>query len=213
MMYRSIAFASACALAAPALAQTATVSGDAVKGLVSAGSKGEVHLLTDPSLLNRRLVLKVVVVNLSGAAAPFAPTDVAIATPDGSPIAQATRDAILGRPGGKGGAYETSEAHSAAAMPMSPNGQMDVSNYTGGMGGSMGGVPSSQLDRSQQDAAGGAAAAQLDAALLKPMTIPPRGADGGQVITDVIRRSKVPQVSVTVTFAGEPHRFLVDVPR
>jgi hypothetical protein len=80
------------------------------------------------------------------------------------------------------------------------------------MGGGVAGVPASSIDRSQRRV-NTASVAALDAVLLKPMTIRPNGADGGQVMTDKLKRSKTPDVVVTVSFAGEVHKFAVKTPR
>ena len=201
--------------AGPAAAQD-VVSGDASKGLVSTTPTAEVHLIAEPQLSDRRLGLRIVILNRGTAPVPFSPADVTIAAHNGQTVALVDRDKLIAEQTGGGrsgsGSYETSGAHAAAAMPIGPAGQRDVSNFTGGMGMGAGGVPSSQLDRTQQKSGNSELAAKLDAALLKPMTIAAHSADGGEVFTDKLKRSKTPNLVVTVTFAGEPHRFAVDVP-
>ena len=48
--------------------------------------------------------------------------------------------------------------------------------------------------------------------MLKPMTIRANGADGGQVLTDRLKRGKSSEVTVAVAFAGETHRFAFKAP-
>jgi hypothetical protein len=209
-MLKTICASAVLALVAiPVVAQN-VVSGDATAGLVSKTAKAEVHLIADAALNDKRLVLKVVILNLSGTAQPFGPDAITVTAGD-APIALATRDALLaGQTGAGATSDETSQARAAAAMPTNGAGQTDVSGFTGGMGGVTAGVPQSAIDRSQRRPN---AAAALDAVLLKPMTVRANGADGGQVLTEKLKRAKVPEVVVAVAFAGEVHRFAVKVPR
>jgi hypothetical protein len=208
-MIRTLLLAAA-ALAAPPLSAQEIVSGDAAAGLVSRTARGEVHLVADPVLNDRRLVLKIVVLNLSGTPQPFAPDAVTI-TAGETPIALMTRDALVTeRTGATISSDETAQAHTTAALPITSTGQTDVSGFTGGSVGGMGGVPTSSIDRAQRRSSN---AATLDAVLLKPITIRPNAADGGQVITEKLRRAKTPEILVTINFAGDVHRFNVKVPR
>jgi hypothetical protein len=109
---------------------------------------------------------------------------------------------------------ETRQAHSAAALPVNGAGQTDVSGFSGGMGTTVAGVPQGAIDRSRRaDPKTAAAVAALDTVLLKPMTLKPGAADGGQVVTTRLKRGRMASVIVTVTFAGEEHRFDVAVPK
>jgi hypothetical protein len=211
-MVKALFLAAAFAVAAPVCAQD-VVKGDASAGLVSKTAKAEVHLIADPALNDKRLVLKVIVLNISGSPQPFGPDAVTIMAGD-APVAVASRDALvadLAGGGGGGGSEETAQAHTAAAMPVTATGQTDVSGFTGGSAGGMGGIPNSALDRSQRRG-NAQAAAQLDAVLLKPMTIRANGADGGQLLTERLKKRPA-EVQVAVAFAGETHRFAVKVPR
>lgn len=210
-MLKSVLMAMACAAAMPAWSALPLVEGDAVQGLVSKSAKGEVHVIADAALNGRRLVLKIVVLNLSGGPQAFGPDAVRV-TAGEAPVALATRDALIADLTGSGGADETPQAHATASMPVNSAGQTDVSGFTGGMGTVTGGVPASSVDRAQRRGDTQAIAA-LDAVLLKPMTIRANGADGGQVLTDKLKRSRTPEVTVHVQFAGEEHLFLVKVPR
>jgi hypothetical protein len=208
-MIRSL-FAVVLLAAMPASAQD-VIRGDANAGLVSKTAKAEVHLIADPTLNDRRLVLKIVVLNLSGAAQPFGPDAVSITTGD-APVAIASRAALIADLAGTAGASgETAQSHATAAMPTNAAGQTDVTGFTGGMGSGVAGVPNSAIDRVQRQP-DARAAAQIDAILLKPMTIRANGADGGQVLTERLKRSKTPEVTVAIAFAGETHRFAVKVP-
>jgi hypothetical protein len=209
---KGLSLAAALILATPpAFAQDA-ISGDATAGLVSRMSKGEVHLVTDPALNNRRLALKIVVLNLSGAPQPFGPDAVHVSA-GSTPIALASRDALIADLSDTGAVSDESAlARANASLPVSASGQTDVTGFTGGMATGSAGVPNASLNRAQRKANPQAAAA-VDAVLLKPMTIAAKGADGGQVLTEPLKRSKTPEVKVAIQFAGETHLFAVKVPR
>jgi hypothetical protein len=213
MILRSLA-AIALFAASPAFAEQ-TVTGDATAGLVSTQAHGEVHVVSDPQLTDGRLVLRVVILNRGSEAAPFGPADISVATADG-PVALVPRETLLaeqtGAPSGRSSG-ETSQAHSTAALATNGQGQTDVTSYTGAMSVTTAGVPQSTLDHAQRsDPSTSAAWKALDAVLLKPMTIPAGSADGGQVVTTRLKRGKGPLI-VTVSFAGETHRFEVAVPK
>ena len=215
------AIAMALSCAGPVMAQEAgppVVTGDATAGLVSKQAIGEVHVVADPALANGRLVLRIVVLNRGKAPAEFGPTSVSVASRDGVAVPLVPRDALLDEQGGVAlGAVteDTSQSHAGAAMLVTPNGQTDVTGFTGGSGTTYGGVPQSTMDRSQRrtDPKSTAAVAALDAVLLKPITLKPGAADGGQVVTTRLKRGKPAAVIVTVAFAGETHRFDVAVPK
>lgn len=192
----------------------AAVSGNAVAGLVSRTAKAEVHLLIDPKLSDGSIVIKLVVLNRTGAPVLFGPDAVAATAPDGTPVPLIPREALLARLGGAAaGPRETNNAHETPVLPtLNSAGQQDVTGFSGGMGMTTSGVPASALERSAAVASPGTRA-RYEAVLLKPMSIPAGGADGGQVFTQRLRRGKLSQVLVSVAFAGETHRFRVDVPR
>ena len=204
-------FAAILLAATPATAQD-VIRGDASAGLVSKTAKAEVHLIADPALNDRRLVLKIVILNLSGAAQSFGPDAVSVTAGD-APIAIASRAALIADLSGTAGTSgETAQSHATAALPTNGAGQTDVTSFTGGMGSGVGGIPNSAIDRTQRQP-DAKAAAQIDAILLKPMTIRANGADGGQVLTERLKRSKTSEVTVAIAFAGETHHFAVKVPR
>ncbi|MES2441876.1 MAG: hypothetical protein V4574_03530 [Pseudomonadota bacterium] len=212
MISRALAAAGLIALAQDA----GPVKGDATAGLVSRQAKGEVHLVSDPALADGRLVLRVVILNHGAEAAAFGPANVSVALPDGTPVALVPRETLLaeqtGAPSGRSSG-ETSQAHSTASLATNGQGQTDVTSYTGAMSVTTAGVPQSTLDRAQRaDPQSSAAWAALDAVLLKPITLRPGAADGGQVVTARLKRGKGP-LTVTIAFAGEAHRFEVAVPK
>jgi hypothetical protein len=197
------------AMALPAMAQE--VTGDAVAGLVSRQAKGEVHLSIDPKLADGRLVLRIVVVNRSGAVANFAPGDVKVTSPEGVVIALVPRAELLAEQASSGQAgVETSQAYAGAAVPIVPGGQANITTFTGAANGGTAGIPQAVLARSGKPSP---ATVALDAVLLKPVVLKPGAVDGGQVVTTKLRRSKTPNVTVWVAFAGEDHRFQVAVPK
>ncbi len=210
-MVRSLFLVAFIVAASPAFAQD-VVKGDATAGLVSRTAKAEVHLIADPALNDKRLVLKVIVLNLSGAAQTFGPDAISVRAGDAA-VAIASRDSLVaGMTGGGSGTNsdETAQAHATAALPVTSSGQKDVTSFTGAMGGGTGGIPDAALDRSERRP-NAQAVAQLDQVLLKPMTIRANGADGGQVLTEKLRK-RPSEVTVAVAFAGETHRFAVKVP-
>ncbi|MFA6118053.1 MAG: hypothetical protein WC729_28970 [Sphingomonas sp.] len=215
------AIAVALGCAAPVMAQDAApavVTGDATAGLVSKQAIGEVHVVADPALANGRLVLRIVVLNRGKAPVEFGPASVSVASRDGVAVPLVPRNALLDEQGGVAPGTvteDTSQSHAGAAMLVTPNGQTDVSGFTGGSGTTYGGVPQSTMDRSQRrtDPKTAAAVAALDAVLLKPMTLKPGAADGGQVVTTRLKRGKIVSLIVSIAFAGETHRFDVAVPK
>jgi hypothetical protein len=208
-MVRAFVVAAMLAAPAPLFAQD-VVKGDATAGLVSKTAKAEVHLIADPALNDKRLVLKIVVLNTSGSPQPFGPDAVKVSAGD-APVELASRESLIaGMAGGNAGARETTQAHAAASLPVNGSGQLDVTGFNGGMNSGMGGVPNAALDRAGRGA-DKQAVAQLDQVLLKPITIRANGADGGQVLTERFRK-RPPQVIVAIAFAGETHRFAVKVP-
>jgi hypothetical protein len=210
-MIKALSLAAAWTLVAPPAFAQGVISGDATAGLVSRTAKAEVHVVADPALNDWRLVLKIVVLNLSGGAQPFGPDAVQVSA-GGAPIALASRDALVAALSGAGsGNGETAQAHATAALPVNGSGQTDVTGFTGTMSGGTAGVPNASIDRTQRRTNPKAVAA-LDAVLLKPMIIAANGADGGQVLTEQLKRSRTTEVMVAIAFAGETHRFAVKVP-
>jgi hypothetical protein len=206
-----LALLPAAIVASAPAAMAQDVTGDAVAGLVSRQTKGEVHLSIDPKLADGRLVLRIVVVNRSGAVANFAPADVKVTSPEGIVIALVPRAELLAEQAGSGQAgVETSQAYAGAEVPIVPGGQANVSTFTGAANGGTAGIPQAVLARSGKPTP---ATAALDAVLLKPLVLKPGAVDGGQVVTTKLRRGKTPNVTVWVGFAGEEHRFQVAVPK
>ena len=209
-MVRAFLLAAALIAAAPSAWAQDVVKGDAAAGLVSRTAKAEVHLIADPALNDKRLVLKIIVLNTSGAPQTFGPEAVTIKAGD-TAVAIASRDSLIAEMSGSGSnSAETAQAHATASMPVNGNGQPDVTSFTGGMNGGVGGIPTAAIDRSQRRP-NAEAAAQLDQVLLKPITIRANGADGGQVLTERLKRRPA-EVTVAIAFAGETHLFAVKVP-
>lgn len=209
-MVRALLLSAALVVAASSAIAQDVIKGDATAGLVSRTARAEVHLIADPMLNDKRLVLKIIVLNTSGAAQPFGPDAVTVSAGD-APVALAARDNLIAELSGSGAnSDETAQAHSTAALPVNGSGQTDVTTFTGGMSSGSGGIPNAAIDRTQRRP-NAQAAAQLDQVLLKPMTIRANGADGGQVLTERLKK-RPSDVTVAITFAGETHRFAVKVP-
>ncbi len=201
----------------PAPTMVAVVHGDAGAELVSRRAIGEVHVVADPALSSGRLVLRIVVLNRGTAPVSFGPGDVSVATADGTAVPLVPRATLLAEQGGGGpgsATEDTSQGHAAAALAVNGAGQADVTGFTGGSGMTMGGVPQGTIDRSKRrDPKAEAAVAALDAVLLKPITLKPGAADGGQVVTTKLRRGKAASVTATILVGGEEHRFEIAVPK
>lgn len=209
-MLRSPFMTALLLLAEPACAQD-IVRGDATAGLVSRSAQSDVHLFADPALNARRLVLKLVVLNRSGNPQPFGPDAITVAS-GAARISLVSRETLIAEQTGTASpADETAQAHASASMPVNGAGQADVSGFTGSMNATTMGVPTSSFDRARRRPAADAAGA-LDATLLKPITIAPNRADGGQVVTQPLKH-RPSEVIVAVTFAGDVHQFAVPVPR
>lgn len=206
----SAAVASLLATAVPLQASPPLVTGDAVAGLVSTSPSAEVHLLSDPALNNKRLVLKLVVVNRSSQPQPLDPGSVTVKAGD-DVIPLASRDELVGGAPDASDNRETAQGHANPSLPVTTSGQTDVSGFTGGMGAQVGGVPVDRVGRASK--ADPKLAAAIDAVLLKSIILAPGKADGGQLLTRQFKGKTPKTVEVDVRFAGEVHRFEVAVPR
>ncbi|MBR0552791.1 hypothetical protein [Stakelama marina] len=211
-MFALLAFALSAPAAAPVPQSSGVetpISGDAQAGLVSRTDKGEVHLIVDPVLNDHRLVLRVVVLNRSDAPQPLGPASVHVDSDRGA-VAIATAQDLSGGERKRGPGGGSRQAYANPGLPTNAAGQKDVTGFTGSMGSAVGGVPNGEIDRAQSD---DAAPNPVVAALLKPTTLAPGAADGGLLLTEPLKRGRYKRVTVTVDFAGEAHRFTVDVPR
>lgn len=207
MPFRPLAYLAALVPAA-ALAQAPIAEAPGPER-VSAQPAGEVHLVVDPALSDKRLSMRIVVLNRSTQPHPFGPEAIAV-TVAGKPLKIASRAALLGA-SEDDTLVNANRAPAGAAMPTNGAGQTDVSGFNGGMGMATGGIPNDRVNRAPRKEDPQLAAA-LDAALLRSATVAPGKTAAGQVFSDRLR-GRAKQVEIDVSFAGEHHRFAVEVPK
>jgi hypothetical protein len=199
--------------AAEPVAATGTVTAE---GLSSTRDHGIVKVVPDEKLADGRLVLKVVAFNRDHAPAAFGPESVRVFTGSGQQVALMSVEQLVKEVrGSRGDRLPRAVDVFGSSGPLvgrDEAGRPDVSNYTGGSN-SMGSTISTREQR-QPDGGGDDAkvqqqVAELQAALLKPVTIEPSEAAGGQVVTQKVKfgRKEERALRVQVDFNGEQHEF------
>jgi hypothetical protein len=122
--------------------------------------------------------------------------------------------------GGK--AVSTPDAYQQMSTMQRPtdvtaSGERDVSGYTGGdtLGASTSSAPRKKKADPNADAKIQAAVDNLRAAVLQGVSVEPRAAAGGQVVTQSFKfpRGEPRKLKVTVDFASERHEFELEVPK
>jgi hypothetical protein len=121
------------AITSAGLAAAATVA----DGLTSTKDHGVVSVMSDPTLSDGRLVLKVVAMNRTQTAASFGPENVKVFTAAGTPVKLMSLDQLVqeATPAAGGGADTPTHGPTVHAGPMMGHdsyGRPDVSGYTGG---------------------------------------------------------------------------------
>ena len=194
----------------------AAASTSAAEDLSSTKDHGVVKVVPDEKLSDGRLVLKVVAFNRDHAPAAFGPDSVKVFTSSGQQVALMSVDQLVKEiRGPRGDSSSRAVDVFGSSSPMAGHdeaGRPDVGNYTGGSN-SMGSTvtthgrrpetPSADDQKVQQQVA------DLQAALLKPVTIEPSEAAGGQVVTQKIKfaRKEARALRVQVDFNGDQHEF------
>jgi len=209
------AFLLACqAIATTGLAAAATVA----EGLTSTKDHGVVSVMSDPTLSDGRLVLKVVAMNRTQMPASFGPQDVKLFTAAGTPVKLMSLDQLVQevRAAAGGGTDTMTHGPAVHAGPMMGHdsyGRPDVSGYTGGNDRMNG------MDVTQTRTVAGKAVkddpsvqeqiANLSAAILHDLTIAPAAVAGGQVVTEKLKfaRKEAHDLRLVVGFNGEQHEF------
>jgi hypothetical protein len=208
------AFLLACqAIATTGLAAAATVA----EGLTSTKDHGVVSVMSDPTLSDGRLVLKVVAMNRTQTPASFGPQDVKLSTAAGTPVKlmsldQLVQEARAATGGGTDTMTHGPTVHAGPMMGHDSYGRPDVSGYTGGNDRMTG------MDVTQTRIAGKAVKddpkvqeriANLNAAILHDLTIAPAAVAGGQVVTEKLKfaRKEAHDLRLVVGFNGEQHEF------
>ncbi|HZF14871.1 MAG TPA: hypothetical protein VE046_02915 [Steroidobacteraceae bacterium] len=200
-------------------------------GLTSRKEHGIVRLMTDPSPMNGRLILKVVAFNSTDDPSNFSGDDIRLFTPSGKAVHLISLERLIDEAreaaGVRGSAHDMSGVHdpsnySHPQMVMNGvggGGKPYVDRYTGAVNPTSGvvsshtqvngGAPPEKYDQTlQQDIAA------LNAAILQPLVIPPSQAGGGEIVTERVKfaRNEEHTLRVIVAFNGEQHEFSLAVP-
>lgn len=204
-------------LAGAATPLAATAPQDIRAGITSTKAASAVSLGADPALSDGRLVLRVAAQNRTRAPVPFGPAAVTIATAGGDVIAIRSLDALIADARAMGGGEDrgsVSGIAEAPAMTTNNSGQRDVSGYTGGMGSAVAQSGRKRRPKPADTAAAEAQVAALKAGILADAVIAPGQVAAGQLVSEKIkfRNKRERGLVVTVTVAGEAHRFTFEAP-
>jgi hypothetical protein len=188
------------------------------EGLTSTKDHGVVSVMSDPTLADGRLVLKVVVMNRTQTTASFGPEDVKVFTAAGTPVKLMSLDQLVQEAtAAAGGEADTVVhgpiVHSGPIMGHDASGRPDVSGYTGGND-RMNGMDVTQTRTASRKAVKDdpklqQQIASLNAAVLHNLTIAPAAAAGGQIVTEKLKfaRKEAHDLHLVVEFNGEQHVF------
>ncbi|MFL6601555.1 MAG: hypothetical protein ACJ8R9_09495 [Steroidobacteraceae bacterium] len=205
-------------LAAIWLAGLAAATGTVTEGLTSTKEHGVVSVMSDPTLAEGRLVLKVVAMNRTQISASFGPQDVKVFTAAGTAVKLMSLDQLIAEAraaadSDPGSMARNPTVHSGPMMHKDASGRPDVSGYTGGND-TMNGINMSQGRMGSGRAATGAPQLQqqiagLNAAILHDVTIAPAAVTGGQIVTEKLKfaRNEGHNLHLVVDFNGEQHEF------
>lgn len=199
----------------PLLLMSIPVAAQDIKaGITSTKPASTVIVSAEPARSDGRLILRIAAQNRSQAPVPFGPASVKIATAAGEPIAihplaTLIADARGTRRDERGAVSGVAEA---PAMGTNNAGQRDVSGYTGSMGTAV--AQGSRKRKAKPDPAVEAQVAALQAGILADAPIAPGQVAAGQLVSEKIKFANRRErgVVVTVTLAGEEHRFAFDAP-
>jgi hypothetical protein len=202
---------------ATAAAADAASGTSAIDGLTSTKDHGVVSVMSDPTLADGRLVLKVVAQNRTKEAASFGPQNLKVITAAGAPVKLMSLDQLVEEArqaaGGSGpGMARNSGSHSGPILGRDSAGRPDVSGYTGGND-NMAGIDPSQARMNSRPANDDPKLKQqiesLNAAILHDLTIAPAAVAGGQVVTEKLKfgRKEPHDLKLVVDFNGEQHEF------
>lgn len=213
----SIGFA-AILLACQAVTAGPAAAATVIEGLTSTKDHGVISVMSDPTLSDGRLVLKVVAMNRGQAPASFGPDSVKVTTAAGTPVKlmslqQLVEEAKAAADDGSASMARGAISHSGPMMSHDSYGRPDVSGYTGGND-SMNGMNVSQPRMTGSRAAKDDPKVQeqianLNAAVLHDLTIAPAAVAGGQIVTEKLKfaRKEAHDLHLVVDFNGERHEF------
>lgn len=212
-------------MTAPAALSATATSQSASIGLTSTRDKGVVSVMTDPTLVNGRLVLKVAAHNPTDQPLQLSVDNVHVFTAAGKPVGILSLDQLIAEVRGtadKSASRSTDSGHQASnysrpTTSTSRTGELDVSGVTGASDAVGHAVP--ERSRAERGAAADDPATQqqvdaLKAAILQTLSIPPSSAAGAQIVTEKIKftRKEEHALSVIVDFNGEQHEFDFEAP-
>jgi hypothetical protein len=192
-----------------------------VAPVTSTKDRGVVSVQADPELSDGRLVLKVVAFNRTKEPASFGPDNVVISTAAGQRIDVLSLEQLVKEARAAGRRGERVEhdpgSYSGAATSHNSAGQPDVGTYTGSNMPMNGGISSqtAAAHGGTSDPALQQQIANLEAALLHPLTIAPGAAGGGQVVTEKLKlkRKDDRTLLIAVDLNGEHHEIKLTAPR
>jgi hypothetical protein len=188
------------------------------EGLTSTKDHGVISVMSDPTLADGRLVLRVVAKNQTQTTASFGPENVKVFTAAGTPVKlmsvdQLVQEATAAASDAAATAAYGPSVHSGPIMHHDSSGRPDVSGYTGGND-RMNGMDVTQTrtvsgKALKDDPKLQAQTASLKAAILHDLTIAPAAVAGGQVVTEKLKfaRKEAHDLHLVVDFNGEHHEF------
>jgi hypothetical protein len=205
-------------LAAVWLAGFAAAADTVTGGLTSTKDHGVVSVMSDATLSDGRLVLKVVAMNRTQTNTSFGPQNVKVFTAAGTVVKLMSLDQLVAEAraaadGEAGTMTHSPTVHSGPIMHKDASGRPDVSGYTGGND-TMNGINLSQTRMgsgraAQEDPQLQQQIAGLNAAILHDVTIAPAAVAGGQIVTEKLKfaRKEAHDLHLVVDFNGEQHEF------
>ena len=210
-------------LAALAIAGLTAVAGAPALDKRSDKDAGLVTVSSDLVLNDGRLVIKIVAFNKGGVPAELTPAKISVTTAAGKPVPLAslaqledeTRVAFGAKPVHRPGEYASTSAMQRPDV-MTPSGERDVSGYTGSSGTISTATPTrGKKGDETNNPELKTALDNLRAAILQPVTVASKAADGGNIVTQAIKfsRKEGRGLLLTVEFANERHEFEFEVPR
>jgi len=207
--------------AAWAEAGSTASSASASLGLTSTHDKGVVSVMTDPVLVNGRLVLKVAAHNPTAQPLQLQAQDVHVFTATGKPVAVLSLDQLIAEV--RGTASPSTEFEHQASNYSRPStstsrtGELDVTGITGAsdtLGRSIPERSRPEPGAVMADPAREKQVEALKAGILQTVSIAPSNAAGGQLVTEKIKfaRKDGRALRVVVDFNGEQHEFNFEAP-
>jgi len=208
-------------LAAPPLPAATATSQTASMGLKSTLDKGVVSIMTDPTLSDGRLVLKVVALNPTAQPLELSAANVHVFTAAGKPVPLLSLDALIAEVRGSdtshSGATHQSSNYSRPQTSTNQSGELDVTGISGASDAVGRTIAEQQMARRGSTVDDPAVTEQVEAlkaGILQTATVEPGKVTGGQLVTDRIKFSRKEEkaLRVVVDFNGEQHEFNFEAP-